>query len=770
MFLISKNNNYRIFIFLLIFISVIYGNTLQNYYNIDDTYVTQNNPIVQKGISGIPKILTERYVDEEGNSFGYRPMATVTYAIEYQLWVQNPNISHLINTLLFALCAMLLFLTVRKIFPDTNHLFTLAIVFLFAAHPIHTEVVASLKNRETLLSFLFSLVSLHLFLKWYDVRKAAPVVVGVFAFVIAFLSKQDAITFAAVIPLALFYYSGESLPEWLRLPRQISQEQLFNLVTFSGFLIFWYVSNHAWPWITAVAFFTVIFFLLFRYFRFTRKREENPNKPVHRLFLFAGFTFTLLSGIFSKNYFALFALVCFAVFFLRFFDKFGFSFGKLPKTITHIVFPLATLSFIGILIYKLPNLYLPPETKTVYNFENPQFSNHPDYPTIPLAFYTLFFYLKKLIWPHPLGFYYGYKMIPEVSWLMPEVIFSVIFHVGIFIWAIYKLPKKHILSFAILYYLVTISIFTNIVIKIPGIVGERLAFFPSLGFCIALAWGIFKLLKIPVEAQQIPRKKRIQLVVVLLLILIPYSVKTITRNTHWKDYLTLYSHDIGYLANSAKANNMYANQLLKEAFNNEIKNPAPEKQEQYLNLAFTHIRKAVEIDSTFKFAWNNLGFLSQQYKGNSVDAVKYLKKALNIDPNYADAHFNLGVVYKETKQFELAEIHLKKAARLKPGKFNYLVELGETYFRQAEYNKAIKTSQKAAILNPESELPYVIAGNSYWLKTDTLNAIKNWEKAFELNPTNLNLCRNLAGYYQSVGSEKARYYHSKATELQKIQH
>jgi tetratricopeptide (TPR) repeat protein len=424
------------------------------------------------------------------------------------------------------------------------------------------------------------------------------------------------------------------------------------------------------------------------------------------------------------------------------------------------------LGIAGVLFYKLPNVYLPVEDKVVYHFENPQFVNDAHYSTFPVALYTLFFYLNKLVWPHPLGFYYGYKMIPEVSWTSPEVIFSLVFYAGIFIFALTRLRQKHILSFAILYYLVSISIFTNIVIKIPGIVGERLAFFPSLGFCIALAYGIFRLLKIDIHAEQISSAKTWLLAGVILIILIPYSVKTITRNRNWKDYLTLFSHDIKYLNNSAKANNVYASQLLREAFNNDVKNPAPAIQQEYLNLAVKHLKRTVEIDPTYKFAWNNLGFVTYRYLDKKEEGMDYMNKAVQLDSNYKDAHFNLGYAYKQQGNYEQSIQHFHEAQRTDPGKMLYYTEEADAWFRSGNREKALILYKKASGLDSTSDQPLIGIGNIYWLSGDTIRAIENWEKAFERNPTNLEICNNLLGYYTSKGNTKAAYYKSKLRELQ----
>jgi tetratricopeptide (TPR) repeat protein len=357
-------------------------------------------------------------------------------------------------------------------------------------------------------------------------------------------------------------------------------------------------------------------------------------------------------------------------------------------------------------------------------------------------------------------------MIPEVGWTTPEVLFSLIFHLGILAFAFWKLPKKHILSFAILYYLATISIFTNIVIKIPGIVGERLAFFPSLGFCIALSYVIFRLLQTDIRGKTINAAKTWLLTGVFLIILLPYSVKTIMRNRDWKDYFTLCSHDIGYLDNSAKANNIYAGQLLKEAYHNESKKPPPEIQRQYLGLAVEHFKRTVEIDSTFKFAWNNLGAVYFDYLDNKEEAIRCMLKAVSMDPDYEEAHYNLGYLYRQQKNPERSIFHFREAQRLSPGKMFYYTGEADTWFQSGNRDTALVIYKKASVVDPAADLPLSRIGDIYWLSGDTLNAIENWEKAFDRNPKNLQVCNNLMVYYAGKGNPKAAFYQSKSLELQ----
>ena len=138
---------------LVILAFMLYGNSLKNGYALDDAYVVHGKEEVLKGIAGIPEIITSRYADDEGNSFGYRPVATITFALEHVFWQQNPHVSHFFNVLLYALCLILVYKVLRRIFHGINKRFLFVSVLLFAAHPIHTEVVNSLKEQKSFWHF-----------------------------------------------------------------------------------------------------------------------------------------------------------------------------------------------------------------------------------------------------------------------------------------------------------------------------------------------------------------------------------------------------------------------------------------------------------------------------------------------------------------------------------------------------------------------------------------------------------------------------------------
>ena len=169
-------------LFILSFL--LYANTMYNGYNFDDTFVVQDNVTVQKGIKAIPEIFTSHYWTEKDNTFGYRPIIRASFALEMSLWGDHPAMSHLVNILLYALGVFVAFKVIRKIFFQIPEWIIFSGFLLFISHPLHTEVVASLKNREDLLVFLLGFISINIFLLYYNSKKILWLFLGFIVFFI----------------------------------------------------------------------------------------------------------------------------------------------------------------------------------------------------------------------------------------------------------------------------------------------------------------------------------------------------------------------------------------------------------------------------------------------------------------------------------------------------------------------------------------------------------------------------------------------------------
>lgn len=184
----------------------LYGNTLKNEYGLDDSYVTSKNNVTAKGLQSVKTIFTTHYIVEEGgiNTFEYRPLVKLSFAIEHQLFGVKPSISHFFNLLLYALFLTVLFKIVSLLFEDYPPYFSLLIVVVYAFIPIHVEVVSGLKSRDILLCSIFSGLSFLQAFSYMKENKNKYLISSFLYLTISFFSKLDSLPLIILIPFFCF--------------------------------------------------------------------------------------------------------------------------------------------------------------------------------------------------------------------------------------------------------------------------------------------------------------------------------------------------------------------------------------------------------------------------------------------------------------------------------------------------------------------------------------------------------------------------------------
>lgn len=209
------------------FAFLLYANTLFHQFVMDDAIVITDNMFTTKGVAGIGGILTEDtffgFFKERGKealvSGGrYRPLTLVIFAAIWQV-THSPFAFHLLTVVLFATCCVVLFRVLRQLLENQGVVAANYVPFgaalLFAAHPIHTEVVANVKGCDEILTLLLSLGALFLAVKSARAGSVLGNWLAAGVFFLAMLSKENAVTFLAIIPLALGLFTdigwGKSL-------------------------------------------------------------------------------------------------------------------------------------------------------------------------------------------------------------------------------------------------------------------------------------------------------------------------------------------------------------------------------------------------------------------------------------------------------------------------------------------------------------------------------------------------------------------------------
>ncbi len=110
-------------------------------------------------------------------------------------------------------------------------LFVLLATLIFMAHPVHTEVVANIKSRDEILSFLNGTLALLLVFDYSKSKNWISLALAVIFFFLSLLSKETAMTTLAIIPFMLFFFTPKK-------KEVILQELRFCLLLFR--LVFFY--------------------------------------------------------------------------------------------------------------------------------------------------------------------------------------------------------------------------------------------------------------------------------------------------------------------------------------------------------------------------------------------------------------------------------------------------------------------------------------------------------------------------------------------------
>ena len=680
-----KNNRIHQIIIILL-VALCYGNTLTLNYALDDRMVVMESKYtIQGGWEGIKSIFTEDtfngyFANKEAVVEGgrYRPMSQLSFLIEMEIFGQDikkkignvndffnlhnpdheqffvdshlPMISHLFTILYFALLCLVIYKVLSMLFSQyegKKWFQSLAFIatVLFVVHPIHTEAVANVKGRDEIFAMLGSMLTLWCSLKYVDTRKWWFIVLSFLSFLFGIFSKENTITFLAVLPLTLYFYQNE------------------------------------------------------------KKR--------------------------TADYFV----------------------TLLPVIVGSFIFILARANAIGSIM---------PADQSGIILNNP-FINSTKSEEIATVLFTWLIYLRLLFFPHPLTHDYYPCEIEITNFSNPVVWVVIVASVALVVYALLTLKKKKVPSYAILFFIITFSITSNLLFNIGTFMNERFVFIPSLGFTLLIGYGFYLLLQKDSKVWQCVSLAVLGVVCLLL------GIKTFTRNFVWKDDFTLFLTDVKTSTNSIKCNvsagGSYLQMYKKSLDTNER------------NLAYQHLYKAVSLDSTAVNAYLLLGellFMDERYEeshfyfaeaaryapGNII-AVENLKKLsllledreLKPISDLLDEALRERSITKLNSAYRQVEDFLAEHPKSLIGRNLKGNMLGRGY---GLLDSAIHVYEAVLADDPSFASAYENMGIAYAVKRDFVSAEACLLRAQQLVPDNMNVKNNLYSLYMDKGDmEKA---------------
>jgi len=213
----KKEKKFPVRFILILSVLLIYGNSVNFSFTLDDDLFYLKHKSVQQGFSAIGDIFTKGSLNQFDGSTGtqpFRPLTLTFFAFQKVFFDNSASAAHLMNILLYVLLALLLHKLLLKLIPGINELMAGLICLLFLVYPLHTEVVSSVKSVDELLAALFGFMAWNEFLK-EDKTKWRIWITGSLFFFLAVLSKESAIAFLAIIPLSMVMLRNKKLSDAL---------------------------------------------------------------------------------------------------------------------------------------------------------------------------------------------------------------------------------------------------------------------------------------------------------------------------------------------------------------------------------------------------------------------------------------------------------------------------------------------------------------------------------------------------------------------------
>ena len=198
------STNISFLIILIIVIFALYGKAI-NYEltNLDDTILIKDNITYISNIKNIPNFFTTSCFYSKDCSY-YRPILTLSFAIETILFGYNIKVYHITNILLYILSFYLMFVLLLKLKSNKN--ISKFILLLFAVHPILLSLPIWIPARNDTLITIFTLLFFINIVLFYNDNFDKYKVFYYLFFLLALFTKENAIILIPVYFLFIYTF------------------------------------------------------------------------------------------------------------------------------------------------------------------------------------------------------------------------------------------------------------------------------------------------------------------------------------------------------------------------------------------------------------------------------------------------------------------------------------------------------------------------------------------------------------------------------------
>jgi len=427
---------------------------------------------------------------------------------------------------------------------------------------------------------------------------------------------------------------------------------------------------------------------------------------------FAGSTFAGLCAFASKENTGTLPLI------ILLYEWFFFQDLKLALTRRHILWITGmAFIFVTISIYFLGKN---PVSRILNAYNYREF-------TLPQRVMTewrvIIYYLSLLIWPSPSRLNLDHDYPLSFGLFDPFTTFlSLSALMGLTLAAIYLAHRNRLISFCILWFLITLLIESSIIgIEI---IFEHRTYLPFMMICCLPVLLIFK-----------TSSKPFLPITVILIIVLVFSAWTYQRNKIWHDPVTFWED---CAKKSSKDYRPYFN--LGIAY---LEAGMPEKAIlQFKNvLKLWNFKNVLQKKDIYPDTLCNMGNAFMDM-GQPAKAIDYYRKALAANPRHREARNNLANVLIEQNRIQEALVHLNYILKQNPDSEAY-INTGSALARLNRIDSAIACFEKALKINPASAEAYNNLGVMMLYKKNYAAAMSDFQNALKFKPDHKSAIANL---------------------------
>ena len=168
-----------------------------------------------------------------------------------------------------------------------------------------------------------------------------------------------------------------------------------------------------------------------------------------------------------------------------------------------------------------------------------------------------------------------------------------------------------------------------------------------------------------------------------------------------------------------------------------------------LGKATSYYEKALEFDPEFYLAYFQLGVL-QKKQGQSKAAIESLNRVIEIKPDHDKTWFTLGTAYETDGNVDMAIDHYKKAIDINPGYSKAYGNLGKLYTDKQEFKEAEDVLKTIVQIDSDYSDGFMRLGLLYIEQENYEDAANNLKRSTELDDKDYNKYFNLASAYNHL--------------------